>query len=125
MALVKYIDFLKRVITRHKAELRFRIALASGVIIIGLVTSLFVHLFGGVELSDKTKWLMTLGGTFISSIASFPLNDIYGRKRKIDGLIFFMQEFEIAQVNEIAEDSEDVRRLKERFHKYIDSTIGG
>ncbi|MBI3078709.1 MAG: hypothetical protein HYY85_17265 [Deltaproteobacteria bacterium] len=125
MNLVSNIDFLNQAIASQRAALRFHVGLASGVVVLGLGAIVLVHLLAGSVIPDNLKWLLTLGGTFFSTLSGLPLKDIISRKDKVAALIFLRQEFERLQGSAAPADAQQFERLEQRFWQFVDKNLGG
>lgn len=120
------INFLKLQIKHEGKMLRLQLYLGLFVFISGVVIIIAAYWPGELIVrSEGTKWMLTLGGTFISSIASFPLRDISNRKDKIAALHFLCQEFEATLAVETSIDTAYIEELRQRFWQLFDKLAGG
>jgi len=123
MNLANHIDFLDRAIVSQRAALRFHLGLACGVVLFGLVAIVVVHLLAGTAIPDNLKWLLTLGGTFFSTLSSFPVKEIFSRRDKVAAIEFLLREFKSLHEKD-APDAQEIERLQSRFWQFIDKNLG-
>ena len=118
------IEFINKTIYNQKFALKFHFILASSVIVLGLFTIIIVHLFEGTIFHENLKWILTLGGTFFSTLASFPVKEIFSRKDKVTALELLLNEFKKYQAQE-SPKTKDYENLKNRFWALVDKNLGG
>jgi hypothetical protein len=82
-----------------------------------------VHLLAGTVIPENIKWLLTLGGTFFSTLSSFPLKEIFSRRDKAAAIEFLLQEFKKLS-GQNAPSVEEVEKLQARFWQFIDKSLG-
>lgn len=123
MDLANQIDFLQRAIKSQRTALRFHLCLACGVILFGLVAIVVVHLLSGTAIPENLKWLLTLGGTFFSTLSSFPVKEIFSRKDKVSAIEFLLREFKNFQEKDTP-GAQEIEQLQARFWQFIDKSMG-
>ena len=123
MDFANHIDFLQRAIKSQRAALRFHLCLAWGVILFGLAAIVVVHLLAGTTIPDNLKWLLTLGGTFFSTLSSFPVKEIFSRKDKVTAIEFLVGEFKNLQEQD-APAAQEIEKLEAHFWQFIDKSMG-
>ena len=69
-----------------------------GLVCLGVILIALGSFLTGVLLADYWKWLLTLGGTFVASLSSLRINEIYGAKAKIGALVQLRNDFERASM---------------------------
>lgn len=117
------IDFLNKAVVSQKVAVRFHLFLACGVILLGVVIIVIVQVLSGTVIPDNLKWLLTIGGTFFSTLSSFPVKEIFNRKDKAAAIQFLLREFE--RINkERNPNTEEIEKLKARFWQFIDKSMG-
>lgn len=124
MDVVSSIRFLDDAIDSQRTALRFHLILATGVIIAGLCAIVLTHLLTGSVIPENLKWLLTLGGGFLSTLSSFPLRDIFSRRDKVHALVFLRQELQRLQDAATPADPQQLERLQQRFWQFIDKCLG-
>jgi len=125
MNLVSSIAFLNEAVARQRAAVRFHMALASGVVVLG-VGAFVVTLFAtGSVIPDNLKWLPQLGGAFVATLSGFPVKEIFARKDKIAALMLLRQEFERLQAGPTPTEAQEIERVQQRFWQFVDKSLGG
>lgn len=122
---VSNIEFLNQTIASQRAALGFHVALAGGVVGLGVMAIVMIHLFAGSVISETYKVMLQLGAGFASTLSTFPLKEIFNKRDKITALIFLRREFERLQWSATLADAEQVERLEQRFWQFIDKNLGG
>lgn len=117
-----YISFLQETVAGQRWAQRFHIALAVGGVLLGLVTIMLAHLPVVAAAVSDSKWLLTMGGTFFSSLASFPLKEFFRRRERIAALEFLLGEFKALRCGSET-DEPRAQRAKERFWKLVDTNL--
>jgi hypothetical protein len=84
---------VNRIIYNQRSGLRFQLGLASAVVCLGFVLIMLAQLLAGRIVSEDLKWLLTLGGTFFSSLSSFPIKEIFAKRERISWLEYLLSEF--------------------------------
>lgn len=103
-----YTAFLESALAREHRAQRFHIAFAAGAVLAGVALVAFVQLAPGELSSGISKLLLTLGGTFLSSLASLPLKEFFRRGDRLAALRFLLQGF-----RELAEGPDDSSGARE------------
>ena len=124
LPVASHINFLGQAIASQRAALRFHLVLASGVIILGLATILIAQKQASSLVPENFKWLLQLGGGFVSTLSTFPLKEIFSRRDRIAALSFLEQEFTRLTAAPVP-DNQQMERLEQRFWQFIDKGLGG
>jgi len=125
MSLLSNIDFLDKTIATQRSTLRFHLGWAFGVVGLGVGAIALVQRAPGSAIPENLKWLLTIGGGFISSLSSFPLKEIFSRRDKITALVFLRHELARLQASATPVDAPEIQRLEQRFWQFIDKSLGG
>jgi hypothetical protein len=123
MNLANHIDFLDRAIVSQRTAVRFHLCLACGVLLFGVMAIVVVHLLAGTVIPENLKWLLTLGGTFFSTLSSFPVKEIFSRRDKAAAIEFLLRELQQLSAQH-APEAEEVEKLQARFWQFIDKSLG-
>ena len=91
MRLDNRIILVNRIIHNQRTGLRFYLGLASAVVCLGFALIVLAQLLAG-RLEDL-KLLLTLGGTFFSSLSSFPIKEVLAKRDRISLLEYLLNEF--------------------------------
>lgn len=122
MSRVDYTSFLEKSIRDQRLTLRIQLALAIGVVALGIVGVTVAQVYSGKLIPVDQKWLLTLGGGFISTLSGFPIKQIADRRIKISALEFLKNAFRSLSDHDDALTSDEAARLIERFWKLMDSS---
>jgi hypothetical protein len=87
------IIYVNEIIHNQRSGLRFQLWLASTVVSLGFVLIMLAQLLAGRVVSEDLKWLLTLGGTFFSSLSSLPIKEIFAKRDRISLLEYLLREF--------------------------------
>jgi hypothetical protein len=117
---IEYIRFLEKAASGQRTAQRFHIGLAVGVVLLGLLAIVAAQIFA----SDTGKWLITLGGTFVSTLATFPIREISNRRVKILAVEFLLDGFHRLQERRDAASGNEASLLTERFWRLVDTSLG-
>lgn len=123
MDLRKKIDLLERAISIEERAIRAQQILSVVVACIGVFAAVLVHLLAGPTVSENSKWILSLCGTFISGGAGFPLKDIFGKRNKIAALTYLREEYEVLQDSSASTDRLQIEELEKRFWTFFDKNF--
>jgi hypothetical protein len=112
------VTFLEDALGRENGAIRSYLFLSMGVILSGLAIIGLALWFSPPE----QKTLITLGGTFFSCLASFPIKEVLGRKGRISVLKFLLQEFKALLLSGASLDTADAN-LRDTFWKTINEYL--
>src|SRR5215472_9864419 len=90
----RYVAFLEEAADTYRSAQRVRVILAVSSILLGISLILIAQLFSAAFAIEQFKWLLTLDGTFISSLCSFPVKDVFAQRAKLAGIQFLRGEFQ-------------------------------
>src|SRR5215216_4411208 len=94
------INHLKECVVIQRKWLRAQLCLTGVMFALGIVIIILPNLISSPVIQDSNqKLLFTVGGGFISSVATFPLKDVFSRREKIATLIFLQQQYENVDAN--------------------------
>ena len=118
-----YTGFLEGALAREARAQRFHVVFAGGVVFAGVVLIAVVQLVPGDSSSETSKLLLTLGGTFLASLATLPLREFFRRSNRLAAIRFLLQGF-----RELAAEREDLSgergtALVSRFWKLVDAGL--
>ncbi len=119
MELANYISFLRQAAESRRTAKRYHLIFAIAVVIVGLLAAGFAQLFG----PESLKWLATIGSTFISTLASFPLKELLKLRDRITALKFLKREFERLAAAKPQPPEEELTHYTEQFWKYIGTSL--
>jgi hypothetical protein len=118
------IDLLKDAIATEMSAIRAQKFMAGGVLCVGMISAVFVHILAGNALGEQSKWILSICGPCISTGgAGFPLKEIYCRRYKIHRLRFLKAEYEKCQQHQSAADPVPLSEMKE-FLEFIEKCGG-
>jgi hypothetical protein len=123
MTVADYVDFLERAARNQRAAQRFHAVLAACVVIAGVSVIAAAQLLGGAIIPENQKGLVSIGGTFISTLAALPIKQFADRRDKILALEFLRDAFgRLRSDSDLV--SEEGARLVERITRLIDASLG-
>jgi hypothetical protein len=115
-------DLLERMISSQERAVRYYIFFAVLLLLLGLgLVSVALLSLGTLESVQRT--LLSIGGTFVSSLSAFPLKEILSRKEKVQ-----MFESLIDRLPELAkaanaDDNATRQRIDELLWRVIEKTV--
>jgi hypothetical protein len=78
------LDILNTLIRNQKEAIKYQQVFACIVLIVGILLILVSNLvISKPTQNDAVKWIMGIGGGFISTISAYPINQIINRKERI------------------------------------------
>jgi hypothetical protein len=130
MSLVMRLDnrilLVNRIIHNQRSGLRFQLGLASAVVCLGLVLIALSQLLAGRMVSEDLKWLLTLGGTFLSSLSSFPIKEIFAKRDRLSLLEYLLSEFSELDILLAKGRDEELVSEQQRLDELLDKvSLGG
>lgn len=117
------IRLLDHAMDRHRRANRFQVGLAALVILIGAVTILLAWFQVGTLVPEGQKWLFTCGGSFISSLSSFPIRDLTARGDRIASLALLKSDGEELQA--VPETDPRSKEFTERVLRIVEKYATG
>lgn len=119
-----YVHFLEQAMSGQRMVQRFHVALASVVVVVGLAAIGGAHLLSGVLIPTDQKWLVTLGGSFVSTLSAFPIREIVDRRTRLSALQFLLDGFNRLSDRPVNAADASTGPLTERFWKLMDASLG-
>jgi hypothetical protein len=118
-----YTAFLERALARERRAQRFHVAFTVTVVLAGAALITGVQLAPAEPTSATAKLLLTLGGTFLSSLGALPLKEFFRRGERLAALQFLLDGFR--HLADTREDRLHEREtaLVERFWKVVDTGL--
>lgn len=120
---VDYIRFLEKAVRGQRLAQQFHVGLAVGVVVLGLLAVGGAQVFSGVLIPENQKWLVTLGGSFLSTLCAFPIKQIADRRTKISALEFLLDGFGGLGTKANDSSGKEAAQLTERFWKLMDASL--
>lgn len=118
-----YTEFLESALAREERAQRFHMAFAGSTVLAGIALVAFVQFAPGEFSSGVSKQLLTLGGTFLSSLASLPLKEFFRRGDRLAALSFLLQGFRELAQGPGDPSPEREAALVSRFWKLVDAGL--
>lgn len=116
-----YCVFLDHAIRRQRQAIRFRVAWSLSLASLGVTIMILGMVFLGAKLEEYQKVLIATAGTFLASLAGFPINELFSRKEKMAALGFIRNRLKIAtQEGHFAE----AERLKNQIAGLVEKSLG-
>ena len=81
-----YAEVVDDALRRQRDTLRWYLLFAAGMVGLGMLIVVLVVITPRSVVPADQKWLMTLGGTFISSLCSFPLHQVTAARSRLGAL---------------------------------------
>lgn len=122
MTVADYVGFLEQASRNQRSAQRFHIVLAIFVLIAGLIVIVAAQLLSGIVIPENQKGLISIGGTFISTLATFPVKLFTDRRDKILALDFLRNAFGRLRSDADLQTDEGTR-LIDRVSKLMDSSL--
>ena len=122
MNVADYVGFLEQAARNQRSAQRFHLVLAVCVLVSGLVVIAAAQLLSGIVIPENQKGLISIGGTFISTLATFPVKQFTDRRDKILALEFLRNAF--GRLHDEADlRTEEGSRLIDRVSKLMDASL--
>lgn len=110
--------YVDEALERQRGAIRLQTGIAAAVILIGLLIVAAVHLTGNAG-TDSTKWLITIGGGFISTLSSFPVQQIIAGRDRTAALGLMKRTLASVDPNQPMDSA-----MEQRFWKLFDKALG-
>lgn len=125
MRLDNRILLVNRIIHNQRSGLRFQLGLASAVVCLGLVLIALSQLLAGRMVPEDLKWLLTIGGTFFSSLSSFPIKEIFAKRDRLSLLEYLLSEFSDLETLLAKGRDEELVSEQHRLDELLKVSLGG
>lgn len=120
MDLQSNISFLTDHIQRQRTAAKWYLILAIAIFGVGILVAIVSAM---TQTDDKSNWIVTLGGSFISTLSGFPIKEIVANRNKEAALGFLQMEFKRLDGKEDAESAALMDELDKRFWEIIDKNL--
>ncbi len=120
MELTNHIAFLDQAAKNQRSAQRYHLVFAVAIVALGLAVATVAQFSGQPNL----KWLVTIGGTFASTLATFPLSELFRRRDRIMALAFLKRECNRLSAGTSEPAERDLAYYEERIQKFIDTILG-
>ena len=109
--------YINQIIYTYKSSIRFRIGFAVLIIFIGFLI-VILNLLDLLVFPDEMKSLISVSGTLITSVSTFPIKEIIDRRNRIRL---------IRELNEQHKKSKgaDKKKLEDLIWKFIEKNVVG
>jgi hypothetical protein len=113
-------DFTTGALARQRSAIKLYGGYTLAVAIIGLALVIAAQVGIGSQNSELYKWLLTLGGTFVASLVTVPIQQIVAGRERAGALEAFATLLAVAVSKGGPLDAE----LQERFSRVFDKSLG-
>jgi len=120
MDLLEYEDVVKTALARQRAAVRTTLWYAIGIFALGVAAIIITHLVPHTLVPDDQRLLMTVGGTFISTLSGLPILQLNKDRDRIGALEILDRVLDRASASQSPLDV----RLEERIWKTLDRSLG-
>lgn len=115
-------SYVEQLIITQRDAIKYYLIFASVIIVTGIIIIVLGFVLPKDTIVEGIKALFTLGGTLVASLSAFPLKEIITRKEKIGLFSIIKKQLEEKVGNKLADDTEEINRLKEIMWKTIEKT---
>lgn len=83
------------------------------------------QLLAGRMVPEDLKWLLTIGGTFFSSLSSFPIKEIFAKRDRLSLLEYLLSEFSDLETLLAKGRDEELVSEQHRLDELLKVSLGG
>jgi hypothetical protein len=111
--------FLDEALDRQRDAIRLQTGYAAAIVTIGVAVVVLVHLLTSFAATESLKWLVTVGGGFISTLSGFPVQQIIAARDRTAALQLLKRLAAAADPQQPLD-----AQLEQRFWKLFDKALG-
>lgn len=116
----EYLELIQEALRRQRGALRLQIIFAGTIVLFGIFAVLAAQIVPRTLVATDQKWLVTLGGTFISTLCGFPVHQISSGRERIGALETVARLLVHAAADKATLDP----RLEDRIWRTLDKALG-